>query len=97
MIFIVIRNAISIAFSILNLLLLIRVILSFLPGLRNGFTELIYRLTEPVLTPIRGLLFKYSGNMMFDFSPILAFLLLGVAQWVLDIVFGILVRMTTLW
>ena len=39
--------------TFINTLILIRVILSWLaPGSANGFTELVYNLTEPILKPL---------------------------------------------
>lgn len=57
-----------------------RVIISWLPiPKNNGFIRFLYQITEPVLGPIRKLLEKsvFGRNSMLDFSPILAFLLIG--------------------
>ena len=59
-----------------------RVLLSYIPSMRdNRIAKLIYQLTEPILTPVRELLFKIGLNKgMIDFSPIFAFLLLGIIR-----------------
>ena len=38
---------------------------------RNGFTDLIYNTTEPILRPFRVLI--PMGNMRMDISPIIAY------------------------
>lgn len=66
-------------FEVINILVLIRVILSWIPFRKgNPFIYFIYQVTEPVLGPIRKLVEKSSvgGNMMFDFSPIIFVLLI---------------------
>ena len=56
-------------FWLVNILILIRVLLSWFP-MNNNFTELIYNLTEPVLKPFRDVLDKYL-NLPIDLSPLL--------------------------
>ncbi len=65
-----------------ELLILIRVIISWLPIGHNRFAEILYMMTEPVLAPIRRLLDGAMGSrrIMFDFSPIIAFLLIGLIK-----------------
>ena len=70
-----------------------RVLISWLPVSRdNKAVDLLYTITEPVLAPIRGLLSKSSfmqNSMlsMMDFSPIVAFLLIGVARNMVTMIF----------
>ncbi len=75
--------------DILELLILIRVLLSYIPSIRNNnIVRLIYQLTEPILTPVRELLFRIGLNRgMIDFSPIFAFLLLGVIRTIVLSIF----------
>ena len=54
---------------IIYILIMIRVILSWVP-MNNNFTELIYNLTEPMLKPFRDVLDKYL-NLPIDLSPLL--------------------------
>ncbi len=61
-------------------LLLIRVILSWVnPNPRNSLLLMVFKVTEPVLGPLRAL-FQFRG---FDFSPILALLLIRVLMSVI--------------
>ena len=46
---------------ILQLMLFIRAILSWIPGMQgNKFSEILYYATEPMLSPVRKLLFKFE-------------------------------------
>ncbi|MFP4163657.1 MAG: YggT family protein [Chitinispirillaceae bacterium] len=70
-----------IVFRAASFLILIRVILSWIPSAReNAAGEMIYRLTEPVLEPIRRLI--PAGSMGIDFTPIVALLLLRVLEFI---------------
>ncbi|HHW15484.1 MAG TPA: YggT family protein [Firmicutes bacterium] len=66
-------------FSLMNLAILLRVLLSWLPGLdpRHPLVRLLDDLTEPILAPIRRVL-PLAGPI--DFSPLVAMLLLGLVQ-----------------
>lgn len=61
----------------------VRVIISWLPIPKNSpIITALYYITEPILAPIRSMLSKSAmgQNMMFDLSPIIAFLLIGILQ-----------------
>jgi len=59
------------AIDIMELLILVRVLLSWIPNLaRTTFGEIIYKVTEPLLAPIRKFV---PSNSPIDFSPILLF------------------------
>lgn len=61
-------------FQVLSLAILGRVLLSWVDPMGNmRITQILRDLTEPILGPIRNLLPSMS---MFDFSPIIAMLLL---------------------
>jgi YggT family protein len=63
----------------LVILIFIRAILSWFPNIdpRNPLVDLLYQVTEPILSPIRSLM----PRMMIDFSPMIAgFVLLFIAQ-----------------
>jgi len=65
-------------FDLYSFILLARVLVSWFPVDRyNPLVQWLYRLTEPVLAPIRRLL-PPAGAI--DFSPILAFVLIIVAR-----------------
>ena len=55
--------------------ILIRVILSWIqPGMNNQFSYILYRITEPVLEPIRRIVPPLGGSL--DVSPIIAILII---------------------
>ncbi len=65
----------SFIFKILYILLVIRIILSwFRPDPFNELVATLYRITDPILMPLRRLPLQFGG---IDFSPIVAFLLLS--------------------
>ena len=72
------RTFIVMLFQILSLAILIRVLLSWVDPMGNmRITQVMRDLTEPILAPIRSLM---PNMMMFDFSPIIAMLLLQALQ-----------------
>ncbi len=77
-----IKIALSSLLRIIDSLILVRVLLSFFPTLRSSkISYFIYQMTEPILAPCRAILDRLGLGMgMIDFSPILAFLLLGLMQ-----------------
>jgi YggT family protein len=65
---------ISMLLQVLSLAILIRVLLSWVdPRANMGVTQIMHEVTEPILGPIRSVLPSVG---MFDFSPIVAILLL---------------------
>ena len=63
--------------TVLSILIFLRAIISWSPGIidpRGPIAEFLFTVTEPILAPIRSLM----PRMMFDFSPMLAILLLNV-------------------
>ncbi len=70
------------AFYLYSLVLLARVVSSWIPGLdpRTPAVRLLVTLTEPVLAPLRRLLPPVGG---LDISPVVAFLLLEAVRRVL--------------
>ncbi|EGD47184.1 protein of unknown function YGGT [Ruminiclostridium papyrosolvens DSM 2782] len=85
-------NGVLFAFE---MILVARAVLSWFPVSRNNrFVDLLYAITEPVLSPIRNMLSKssiFNNSMlsMMDFSPIVAFLLIEVIRNVLFSIFKI--------
>ncbi|MBK9943645.1 MAG: YggT family protein [Kouleothrix sp.] len=78
---------ISILFNVLTLAIFGRVLASWVDPLANNrITQILRDITEPILAPIRSLM---PGMMMFDFSPIIATLLL---QALGKLLIGALVR-----
>ena len=62
-------------------LLLVRAFLSWMPMVRSGgLVDFVFAVTEPFLAPIRRLIARSplgGPGMMLDFSPLIAFVLLG--------------------
>ena len=66
---------IDLAFEALNILLIIRIILSWLPHNRyHPLINIIYAITEPILKPFRNMIDPIQGV---DISPIIVFILLS--------------------
>jgi len=65
-----------------ELILLARVLMSWLPGLDRShpIARFLFDVTEPVLKPIRDLMPNTGG---FDFSPLIVFLIINVLMQVL--------------
>ena len=78
---------IGLLFNILTLAIFGRVLLSWVDPFGNmRITQILRDITEPILAPIRSLM---PGAMMFDFSPIIATLLL---QALGKLLIGVLAR-----
>jgi len=80
-----ISGLVALAFKIYYLVLMARVILSWIRvpsyGLLGEYVApFVYKLTEPLLRPLRQALHRYQGGVPLDFSPMLLFLLLMVAE-----------------
>lgn len=88
---ILILRAVNLIFEIMNYAILGRVLISWIPVPRdNQLIRLLYQITEPILGPIRELIYRspIGKNMMIDFSPIIAFILLEILR---NIIMGLLV------
>lgn len=60
-------------FSIIQLFILIECIASWIPQLRdNKFMNVVYTITNPILTPFRTLQNRIFQGSPIDFSPIIA-------------------------
>ncbi len=72
---------IDIAFRLFDLLILARILLSWVQlDPYNPIVQTIFRLTEPILAPIRRIL---PPTGMFDLSPLVAIILAMVLQTVI--------------
>ena len=59
----------------------------------NKYTLMVGKYIEPVLTPIRAWLqktFPALANLRFDLSPLVLWLLMDVAAWLLKLLKGLL-------
>jgi len=89
----ILADAIRWLFNILYGMLLIRVLLTWMPMFRSGgIVSFIFAFTEPFLSPIRRLIDRSplgGPGMMLDFSPIVAFFLLGlIRSFLLNLLIG---------
>ena len=76
-------RTISIVFTIIEFAVLARVIISWIPVQKdNKLITFLYQVTEPILAPIRNMVERssFGKNLMFDVSPIIAFLLIGLIR-----------------
>jgi YggT family protein len=72
--------------DIYTIVIIVRAIISWVqPNPYNPIIQLLYRVTEPVLYPIRRMLFRYKSmrDTGIDFSPFIAIILLYVLKSVL--------------
>lgn len=75
-------NLVDVAIQVYILIIIARAIISWVsPDPYNPIVRFLYRATEPVLRPIRERL--PTTAMGFDFSPVVAILILTLLQWYL--------------
>jgi len=80
-----ITRAVYYLLEFISYLLLARIILSWIPSLRESkFYGFIHQVTEPILVPVRKLLSKTkAANWPIDVSVIIVFILIGIIQMLL--------------
>lgn len=75
--------------NFLDFMIFVRCLLSWIPMGPNPISNFIYTITEPILKPIRDMIYRSplgGPGMMLDFSPIIAMLLLsGVYNLILSL------------
>ena len=70
---------IDFALKIYTFLIVIRAIISWVnPDPYNPVVRTLDKLTEPVLYPIRKVMWRVTGNLPIDFSPFIAIVLIQV-------------------
>ncbi len=89
----ILYTTIEMFFNIVFLLILARIILSFLPQYQsNSIAQLVIGITEPILAPFQRLIPPIG---MFDISPMVAIIVMGILQQILLFIvasaFGIVV------
>ncbi len=86
--FIALAKLVNMVCSIFYFVLVIRIIMSWVnPDPYNEIVRTIYRITDPVLIPLRRLPLQFGAV---DFSPIVAFLLLQfVSSFVVNVLMTI--------
>lgn len=76
-----ISTFLALLLQVLTYAIIGRAIISwFDPGFGNPISRFLFDVTEPILRPIRSLM---PGNMMIDFSPIIAILLISLLRGML--------------
>lgn len=71
-----VRQALIHLSRIIEFLILVRVIFSWIrPNPSSAIVQFVYTTTEPILAPVRKLIYGLGYNGMLDFSPIVALLL----------------------
>lgn len=86
----IIISGIMLFFRAIEILVLVRCVLSFIAQGQRGnlLIDVVYQMTDPLLTPIREGMYKLNINTgMIDFSPIILFFLLRIAR---SIILGVL-------
>ncbi|WP_294401961.1 YggT family protein [uncultured Clostridium sp.] len=88
----IIIQAISSIFRIIELAIIVDCLASWIPQLRyNKFMDVVHSITYPILEPCRRLQYRFLSNSPIDFSPLIALLLLDVVRSILfRLLFGIL-------
>ena len=80
-----IASILLIIIRVIEVLVLIRIVLSWIAPSRNEFTELVYNVTEPLLAPFR---FRVPlGHMYLDIAPIVLYFVLGLAKRLIYYIF----------
>lgn len=73
---VILANVVGILFTIYYWLIIIRALLSWVnPDPYNPIINILYRITEPVLAPLRRVI-PIGDNYGIDLSPLIAFLVL---------------------
>lgn len=70
--------SISLLGEVISTLFLVRAVMSWFvrPGTYNRVVEFVVAVTEPFVSPVRRIIYKFSkGQPMFDFSFLIAWLL----------------------
>ncbi|MFZ5988836.1 MAG: YggT family protein [Bacillota bacterium] len=76
-------RALRLLLVIIEYSIIIRAIISWFPVPKdNALVRLLYQITEPILSPIRGMIEKssFGRNSMIDISPIVALLVVTIVR-----------------
>ena len=72
-------------FQFIYIILALRIFLSWIDhNPENPIFQLVYGISEPVLSPFRNLINSFFGESNIDFSPILAFLCLNIIKGIMS-------------
>lgn len=75
-------QAVRYFFQFIQLLIIVRIVLSWVPNVNmySPPVRFIYDATEPIMKPVRELMFRLINTGPIDFSPIIVFFLLQVVE-----------------
>ena len=76
----IIPRLISSLINIIELLIIIECILSWVVRGNNEVMNMIRTITSPILEPFRKLQYKFLGDTPIDISPVFAIIALGLIQ-----------------
>ena len=80
MIAILLIEVLNVLMKVLKWLIIIQCLMSWFPGARYSRAyEILSMFTEPLVGPIREVLFRYI-DIPIDFSPIIAFFIISMVQ-----------------
>ncbi|MCL6471633.1 MAG: YggT family protein [Firmicutes bacterium] len=90
-------DIVNIVFRLLEIFILVRIVLSWIPVPVNNITRpilnFIYDITEPILRLVRNIIPPITiGGMGWDLSPILAMLLLGIVHSLVNATLALFIR-----
>lgn len=87
----IVANFFNMIFNFLQIAIFIEVILSWVSsGNTNQYIELLHKITEPILRPGRIIQEKYFGNLMVDFSPIIALVIIMILRKLTFYILGLI-------
>jgi YggT family protein len=71
-----IKSALSLFLEFIEWMIVVRALMSWFPNSRGTkLSAFVYKVTEPIIGPIRDIMFK-RFNSTIDFSPVIALLIL---------------------
>ena len=80
----IISSFLYLLFTVLDISILAEVILSYVPNIReSSFYRILVSFNNPILTPLRIQQERLFGNMMIDFAPLLAIIVLNFISGIL--------------
>ena len=85
-------DLIGLVVGLYALLVLVHFILTLVKVPENKWTTLLTSIVEPALAPVRVLVNKYLPKnwQVIDWSPVALLIGISVAQWVLNLILGII-------
>ena len=84
-------SIIDVFFKVLEYAILIEVVLSWVyAGRSNQYIELLHKVTNPLLEPGKKIQERLFGNMMVDFSPIIALVIIMILRRIVSALFTLL-------